>query len=163
MKLIYISISRGKTMASQIYTFKISLATDVYRVIELAGQASLHDFAEAIINAYEFDFDHCFGFYSATHGNIIDSDEAYELFVDIEGEGLSPHACAVKTAFVQDVFQKGKCMTFLFDYGDEWKFLVECQDVVDALHGKEYPCVLDGKGVVEQYHVHGAGCNHAHH
>ena len=53
--------------------FRVSLDKDVYRDIEIPGSQSLHDFAEAIVKAYDFDFDHAFGFYSKVTGHIFDS------------------------------------------------------------------------------------------
>jgi hypothetical protein len=36
----------------------------IYRDIEIEASKSLHKFAEAIVAAFGFDFDHAFGFYS---------------------------------------------------------------------------------------------------
>ena len=40
----------------------------IYRDIEIEGSKSLYKLAEAIVTAFDFDFDHCFGFYSG-HAN----------------------------------------------------------------------------------------------
>lgn len=42
-------------------------------------------------------------------------------------------------------------MTFYFDYGDDWHFLVECLDVYEAPPKTKYPQIIEGKGHVEQY------------
>lgn len=39
--------------------------------------------AQLIVECFDFDFDHAFGFYSKLKGNIYDSPIRYELFVDI--------------------------------------------------------------------------------
>ena len=44
--------------------FRASLRGRLYRDIELPSSKSLEDLAAAIINAFGFDFDHAFGFYS---------------------------------------------------------------------------------------------------
>lgn len=44
-----------------------------YRDIELPGDTSLEDLAEAIIDSFKFCFDHCFGFYSNLGSNYFDS------------------------------------------------------------------------------------------
>jgi hypothetical protein len=56
-----------------------------YRTIALPQNASLYELAEAIIDAFNFDFDHAFGFYDNLK-NPYNSTTGYELFTDI-GEG----------------------------------------------------------------------------
>ena len=56
---------------------------DCYREIEIPGGRSLYALAEAIVDAFDFDFDHAFGFYSALGENYHDSEVSYELFVDM--------------------------------------------------------------------------------
>src|ERR1700730_107348 len=68
--------------------------------------------------------DHAFGCYKQLKGNIYDSSIQYELFVDM-GEGES-EARSVKRTRVDEAFRSvGTKMRFLFDYGDNWEFLVE--------------------------------------
>jgi hypothetical protein len=104
--------------------FRASLTPKVYRAFEIADTSSLYVLAQAIVRSFEFDFDHAFGFYSKLKGNIYDSPVRYELFVDMgEGEG---EARSVKRTRVVEAFPSvGTTMRFLFDYGDEWEFLVE--------------------------------------
>jgi len=43
-------------------------------------------------------------------------------------------------------------MIFLFDYGDNWEFLVECCDIIEAETEKRYPKVTKKEGKApEQY------------
>ena len=109
---------------SETLVFRASLRPKIYRDIEIAGTGSLYALAQTIVRSFDFDFDHAFGFYSKLKGNIYDSPVRYELFVDIgEGEG---DARSVKRTRVIKVFPSvGTKMRFLFDYGDEWEFLVE--------------------------------------
>jgi hypothetical protein len=104
--------------------FRASLTPKLYRVFEIADTSSLYDLARTIVRRFEFDFDHAFGFYSKLKGNIYDSPVRYELFVDMgESEG---EAGSVKRTLAADAFRSaGTKMRFLFDYGDEWRFLVE--------------------------------------
>ena len=104
--------------------FRASLTPKIYRAFEIAGTSSLYALAQAIVRSFDFDFDHAFGFYSKLKGNIYDSPVRYELFVDIgESEG---DARSVKRTRVIEAFSSvGAKMRFLFDYGDEWVFLVE--------------------------------------
>ena len=81
------------------YVFKVSLGSEnpyysrakekVWRSIAALGGQSLYNFAESIVDAFGFDFDHCFGFFD----NLKDwtkSKERYELFADLEDEGIEP-------------------------------------------------------------------------
>lgn len=104
--------------------FRASLEPTIYRELEVAGTSTLYALAEAIVASFDFDFDHAFGFYSKLKGNYLASPRRYELFVDMgEGEG---GAQGVKRTLAAEAFSSpGSKMLFLFDYGDEWVFLVE--------------------------------------
>ena len=106
--------------------FRSSLLDDpkIYRDIEIASSLSLYRLAKAIVAAYDFDFDHCFGFYPNTNrAKVLRATPAYELFADIgeETDALSVKRTAVATAFRQP----NHTMLFLFDYGDGWLFRIE--------------------------------------
>ena len=109
---------------TETFVFRASFTPKIYREFEIASTSSLYALAQAIVRSFDFDFDHAFGFYSKLKGNIYDSPVRYELFVDIgEGEG---DARSVKRTRVINAFPSvGTKMRFLFDYGDEWQFLVE--------------------------------------
>lgn len=129
----------------------------IFRKIEILENASLYKSAEAIVNAYDFNFDHCFGFFSKiSENNYYDSERKYELFTDIkeEGENIeSTGAESVKKTKIKDVWQKiGDKMLFLFDYGDCWHFVVELKDFGDKTENKKYPRILEKVGKSpEQY------------
>ena len=77
-----------------------------------------------VVTFFDFDFDHAFGFYSKLKGNIYNSPVRYELFVDI-GEGEGDARSVKRTRIIKAFPSVGTKMRFLFDYGDEWVFLVE--------------------------------------
>ncbi len=139
------------------YIFKTNLLENknIFREIEIAETASLYKLAEAIVGAYDFYFDHCFGFFSKiTENDYFNSERKYELFTDVEDKDVEPTGAeSVKKTKVLNVWQKpGDKMMFLFDYGDNWQFVIELKDfgVKDAK--KKYPKVLDRKGKSpEQY------------
>ena len=109
---------------TETFIFRASLKPKIYRDFEISSAGSLYTLARAIVRFFDFDFDHAFGFYSGLKGNIYRSPTRYELFVDLaEGEG---DARSVKRTRVAEAFPSvGAKMRFLFDYGDEWVFLVE--------------------------------------
>jgi hypothetical protein len=109
---------------SDTFVFRVSLSPKIYRALEIAATSNLYELAYTIVRAFDFDFDHAFGFYSKVKGNLYDSPVRYELFVDM-GEDDS-EARSVKRTRIAEAFPSvGKKMRFLFDYGDGWEFLVE--------------------------------------
>lgn len=140
-------------MKHQIFTFKISLDAKTYRMLAIEGSESLAQFAEEITKAFAFNFDHPFGFYDNTN-DIYESSEAYELFFDEEGaqSTVIENAQSVKDTTIADVFVEDKNMMFLFDYGNEWNFLVECIAIEEPQLGTPYPTILTSVGAApEQY------------
>ena len=113
------------------------------RVLAIPEYFTLYGLAETIVDSFGFDFDHPFGFYD----NIkrwSHSDEGYELFADI-GEGSKFKG--VKITRVNKVFDEiGKKMLFLFDYGDEWHFIVELKGIELSKEGERYPFVAESIG-----------------
>ena len=133
-----------------IYTFKVSLDKDLYRIIEIRGNKTLLDLATIILKSYNFDMDHMFGFYSNLK-NPYKSDEAYEL-LDESGFAVNNNTKDLSKTSIEEVFSLKKKMLFLFDYGDEWYFLIECKKINDAEHKKRYPRVIEKIGKApEQY------------
>lgn len=115
-----------------------------YRDIEILGDASLYELAEAIIYSFEFEFDHCFGFYGNLGKKYFDSEEQYELFADV---GEESNAGSVKKTKVCEVFTElKKKMLFLFDYGDNWQFEVELRGFGEKTKEKPYPVILKING-----------------
>jgi hypothetical protein len=123
-----------------VQAFRVTVSKGVYREFEIQSSKRLHDLAEAITDAFGFDFDHAFGFYSSLKGRWFDSPVRYELFADI---GEESEAGSVKRTRIATAFPSvGDRMRFLFDYGDEWLFLV----------GVKYPRILKEVGTApEQY------------
>ena len=125
--------------------FRASVRGRLYRDIELPSRSSLEDLAEAIVGAFDFDFDHAFGFYSKLKGRYHESEERYELFADLGAadEGVrGVRRTRVSTAFPA----VGKEMLFLFDYGDQWAFKVALIGLGQVEPGASYPRVVKQVG-----------------
>jgi hypothetical protein len=147
---------RDAKQGEKIYLMKATLSDwygkvrgQPFRVLAIPGDFTLYSFAEAIVDSFHFDFDHPFGFYD----NIKRwprSSEGYELFADIE---KGSQFKGVKITRAHKVFDKiGKKMLFLFDYGDEWHFIVELKGIELPKEGEQYPSVVkSGGGVPLQY------------
>jgi hypothetical protein len=145
------SFYRRPMAKNELLTLRVAMDPKIHRDIEIAASASLFKFAQAIVRAYGFDFDHAFGFYSSLTGNYLRSPLQYELFADIgESEGRSR---SVKKSSVAEAFAKDKAkMLFLFDYGDEWLFKVERLGSAAKEKGARYPRVVKSVGAApEQY------------
>ena len=126
------------------HIFRVSLTPQIYRVLEIHSEASLYDLAEAILNFYVFDLDHAFGFYTKTTGRILDSKPKYEIFAD---RGEVCDALSVDETSVAEAFFKAKHkMTFLYDYGDNWRFLVEVIGRGRLDPSKSYPLLISSAG-----------------
>jgi hypothetical protein len=133
--------------------FRVALHEDrrISRDIEIDGAKSLYHLAEAIVGAFDFDFDHAFGFYSGTTPRtLMEKQPKYELFTDLGmgmDMGFGPKAKSVKKTRLDKAFPNpGHAMTFLFDYGDEWLFRVEMTGSGQRAAKIRYPRVLERKG-----------------
>jgi len=126
---------------------------EVIREIAVVCDESLMHLAEVILGAFDFECDHCFGFYGNLKSRCpSDSDEVYELFVDCpDVEPTCAHAQSVEKTRVVEVFNDfGKQMRFLFDYGDEWEFVVTFIANHPPKSGQKLPCVLKAIGEAPQ-------------
>ena len=143
----------------KIYKFQVALSESgfydfpknaITRTFEISGGVSLSRLAEAIIDAFDFDMDHAYGFYDNLK-NHYKSREVYTLFADMGMDDDPFNGNSVKIK-VNKVFEIGKSMLFLFDYGDEWIFHVHCIEVKEADANVKYPLLVEAKGEApEQY------------
>jgi hypothetical protein len=114
-----------------------------YRVIAAPEGFTLYRLAEAIVDSFGFYFDHPFGFYDNIR-HWTKSKEGYELFADI---GEESEFNGVEKTKVNQVFNKRKKrMLFLFDYGDEWHFIVELVGLETSKENVKYPLIVESVG-----------------
>jgi Plasmid pRiA4b ORF-3-like protein len=127
------------------HILRASLKAKLYRDIEIEGSRSLFDLAGAITAAFDFGFDHAFGFYSDLENPYGRVGERYELFADME-DGDSDADSVERTKVAQVFATPGKKMLFLFDYGDEWRFQVELRALGEKVPKMRYPKVVSSVG-----------------
>ena len=123
----------------------------IYREIEVESRKTLSYLAEAIVQAFGFEFDHAFGFYSKLTGqDVMHSQPKYELFADM---GERTEAKSVEKTRVANAFPDvGHKMLFMFDYSDDWRFVVEVIGLGQKVEMTRYPKVLRKVGEApEQY------------
>ncbi len=120
------------------------------RDIEIPASHSLAGLAKAIIGSMGWYFDHAYGFYDALGHHIHDSTVRYELFADMDDDGFmddGPPSKSVKRTKVGQVFTApGDKWQFLFNYGDDHRFIVEALDFGEVEIGVKYPRVVARKG-----------------
>lgn len=130
---------------TQVFRAALHGKRSVYREIEIASASSLYQLAEAIVLAFDFDFDHAFGFYSGkTARTLMQAQPKYELFADI---GEESDAASVKRTRLDAAFPRtGYVLTLLFDYGDEWLFRVEMIGSGAKAPRVRYPRLIASQG-----------------
>ena len=126
------------------FTFKIQSGDGYEAVIQISGSINLYGLAEHIIDTIGFDFDHAFGFYDNLK-NPYKSKELYTLFADME-DVEDDGEPGVNRTFIEEVFKKGKRMLFLFDYGDDWQFLLTCTGSEPAKNKRKVRKIISEKG-----------------
>jgi hypothetical protein len=140
--------------ANETLIFRVALDghKSVYRDIEIESGRSLYKFAEAIVAAFGFDFDHAFGFYSAlTRAGYFKKFPKYELFADM-GEADAGVQSVKKTTIAKAFPAVKHELLFLFDYGDEWLFRVTLRETSRKVSKTRYPRIVTQHGEApEQY------------
>jgi hypothetical protein len=119
-----------------------------YRILAIQEELSLYFLAEAIVRSFSFDFDHAFGFYDNLK-QWTKSEECYELFEDMPGGIMIEQIrCkSVKKTKVKAVFSDvKKRKLLLYDYGDEWHFIVELQKIEIPREDSKYPLIVESVG-----------------
>jgi hypothetical protein len=113
------------------------------RQIAVNADATLYDLAAAALDCFNFDMDHAFGFYDNLK-RWTRSEEGYELFADIGHKEKFPGVKRVKANRIFSTVNKK--MLLLFDYGDEWHFVVQYLKDMEVPVGGKLPAVLESKG-----------------
>jgi Plasmid pRiA4b ORF-3-like protein len=128
-------------------TFKAKLnhRKKIYREFSLCGDCDLATLSHYILKCFEFDDDHGYGFYSNLK-NKYRSEEKYELFADEDNQfDSTSDTRGVTGVLIANVFEPKKKMLYLFDYGDNWEFEIECKKV-DHTKSKETFKILKTNG-----------------
>jgi hypothetical protein len=130
------------TFREGVHVFQVSLGR-VWRRIAVPARASLDALAGAILNAYQFDHDHLYEFSYRNRFGVWE--RAMHPAMD---EG--PSADEVRVGDVP--LQVGQRMTYLYDFGDSWRFDVALERVEAGETESAKPVILDGRGKApEQY------------
>lgn len=116
------------------HIFKVSLG-NIWRRIAISADNNLDTFAYAILRAVNFDNDHLYNFtYRDRFGMQVEINHPYmsegELTNEVEIGDLALYA--------------GQTMTFLFDFGDDWKFNITFERLETEME-------IDGPVLLEEH------------
>jgi hypothetical protein len=124
------------------YTVKVSLRKRLERTIVLSSEHTLEDLHEAIQDAFEFDRDHLYAFFTdgipwSCHRILAPQDE--------EGP-FADQVCMGELGLLP-----GQWMRYIFDFGSEWHFKIELLEITSDA-GPPSPVITEKKGKSpEQY------------
>src|SRR5690349_4638623 len=134
-------------VSTSTHLFRVSLQDEptILREIEIGSDKKLVALAKAIVSAFDFQFDHAFGFYSKLTGReVMRAQPKYELFADT---GERDNSGSVKRTRIAEAFPAVRhAMLFLFDYGHDWRFVVEVIARGEREPKVRYPRVLKKEG-----------------
>ncbi len=117
------------------------------RDIAILGNSNLDKLANAVLKAFNFDNDHLYMF-SDNLKNPYKGVETYEV---ADNEGYGERKARTNLFVVAQVFNAPKKkMLFLFDYGDEWRFVIQTLSTRDIRKDEKYPLVTNIKGEAPQ-------------
>jgi hypothetical protein len=125
-----------------VFVFKVSLGK-MWRQIAIPDSLTLDDLANAILNAVDFDDDHLYEFSFRDHLG-----KTAQIRHPYYEEGPSTDEFPIGEL----PLQPGQSMTFLFDYGDCWKFNVKLEKIDPPNPRMKKPRMMAKQGKApEQY------------
>ncbi|MBP6739152.1 MAG: hypothetical protein KA146_04140 [Leptospiraceae bacterium] len=121
---------KKKSKSNSLFIFKVILSEglmakyeeETYRILSIPNSYTLSKFAEAILDSFDFELDHMYGFYDNLK-NWARSNESYIMEEDEDSMNSTGFVTQVTVEEAFDVLEKK--LLFVFDFGDEWKFIVE--------------------------------------
>ncbi|MCI5211494.1 MAG: hypothetical protein D3910_22545, partial [Candidatus Electrothrix sp. ATG2] len=123
------------------HVFKVSIGR-AWRKIAVSGESSFDSLAETILQAFDFGNDHLYQFIYK---------DRYGLKKYINHPALEEEPFTDEVRLGEVVFFSGMEMTFFFDFGDCWEFLVVVEEI-DAERTDSEPVILERRGKApEQY------------
>lgn len=112
----------------------------LWRRIQIAEQCSFWDLHVAIQDAMGWKDCHLH------HFEVIDPDTSEKQLMGIPDEdGFDDNTLPGWDYRVVDYVQKNNQMIYLYDYGDSWYHLIECEGLQEKLPDKKYPVCLAGE------------------
>ena len=118
------------------YILKVSLDKNLWRMLKLSHNTTFHELHLIIQQAFAFDNDHMYAFYTGTsHRNGKEFYSANPL-----GEGDEYEDLTIEDAEIY----KGQQFVYLFDFGDMWEFKIQVMDFIE--NEEADPQIIESKG-----------------
>ncbi len=119
-----------------------------YRIIEVYPTTILSEFAQIILDSFEFSNPMPFGFYYNNINNYIFAKEGYVMKSDDDDEWntFDPNGIYgdVDKGIVSDILtRRNKKWLLLFDYINEWHIHISLVDKYESDSQKKYPDVIE--------------------
>lgn len=106
-----------------VYIFKVSLGASVWARIAIPSDNLMSNLGAAILNAYKFDFDHLYCFTYTDH---------YGIRANVNHPYMDEPPSADEVTLEELGLTPGTVMTYLYDFGDNWKFQVLLERIEPA-------------------------------
>ena len=125
------------------FVISVSLGTGCYRHIQISANATLYKLHQAILKAFEFEYDHEHAFFMDNH--VWSPADAYFSSKAEVGDRLTKKYTLKKLKLA-----KGQKFKYVFDFGDEWEF--QCKVLRELEEDTKTPLVIRSVGESpEQY------------
>jgi hypothetical protein len=128
---------KGVQFIDGTYVFKISLARDLWRRIRVSADHTLLDLHNSIQEAYDFDNDHLYSFFMDGKTR-----SRQKFTSSYENDGV----CVDEALIGELGLIKGQKILYLFDYGDEWRFQVQLEEIIPDKTEAGLPVIIEKKG-----------------
>jgi hypothetical protein len=123
------------------YIFKVSLNKCTWRRIKISASHTLHHLHEAIQDAFKFYDDHLYAFF-------MDGQPWSRKAYWCREDNQQPYAD--KAIIGRLDLTPGQRFLYLFDFGDEWMFDVQVEEILLSDVPPARPVVLESKGAVPE-------------
>jgi hypothetical protein len=120
------------------YTFKVSYTGGIWRKVVLSGKHTMNTLHDMILDAFDFDDDHLYSFFM---DGVKWSTDCITSPYDNDGQ---PVATEIQIGEIG--LEQGQRFLYLFDYGDEWTFVVEVENIQELDSVPFKPYLMEGKG-----------------
>lgn len=124
-----------------LYELKVALSPEVWRTIRISGEETMETLHDVIQFAFEFDNDHLYAFYLKLPGK---TGRAAEFIIDAP-YCQDEHPSDEFTLAELNLFV-GQRITYIFDFGDEWRFDIKVLRADVNADGPENPEIIEEKG-----------------
>ncbi len=123
-------VPSSPTYREETHVWRVSLGR-VWRRIVSPHDSSLDQLAMTILGAFDFDSDHLYCF-------VLRDTRGRELRIACPYE-THAGACTENVRLGELPLSEGDAMTFIFDYGDNWKFTVQLESVESGKSNRDAP------------------------